>query len=145
METRLIKLLEGELELFELIHEQTIKQTELLVADNTTEIEKSLDIRQELIEKINGLHQESEPLMQSYLLFSGAPGGKNNPAIDAAGKKLRAIIAECHAKNEKNMSSVHDKSNAYTKRITELGVSKKGIGAYIQSVPNDAELFDKKT
>jgi len=145
MEARLLQLLDKELELFSQMREQTMKQAEFLTADNTSAFDKSLEIRQQLINKINGLHQESDPLMQSYLSFSAAPGNKKSRAIEAAEEKRTALISECIALNEENIAAVTKKSESYTERITKLSSSKKGIGAYIQSVPNDAELFDKKT
>ena len=64
-EMRLIKLLSDEHALFGQIRALTEKQSAFLKQDDTDAFEGSLDERQELIEKINGLHQETKVLMQS--------------------------------------------------------------------------------
>ena len=144
-ETRLLELLREELELFAQMREQTIKQAGLLAADDVEAFDKSLDLRQGLIEKINGLHQESDVLMQSYISYSTAPSGKKSGAVDEARAKLRSIITECHDQNTKNIALIKEKSEGHTKRIEELSTSKKTLGAYALTVPDNSELFDKKT
>ena len=144
-ETRLLELLEKELELYGQIHSLTLKQAKLLASDELDTFYKSLDDRQGLIEKINGLHQETRPLMQSYLSFSDAPGGIKSEAIDTAEAKRIAVISECKAQNDKNIATVNEKNEDHSKRIGELNKSRKTLGAYTLSVPNDSDLFDKKT
>ena len=144
-EKRLLELLEKEFGLFEQMLEQTMKQTELLALDDVFAFEKSLDTRQELIEKINGLHQESDVLMQSYISYSAAPPGKKSAAIDKATAKLRGILSECHEQNAKNIASIKERAEEHTQRIAELGKSKKTLGAYALSVPDNSEFFDKTT
>ena len=144
-QTRLLALLGEELSIFEQIREMTGKQAELLAADDIAALDKSLDRRQELIEKSNGLHQETDVLMQSYMSFSDSTGGAKIGDIEAAAEKLRGIITECAGLNERNMSSAKEIAEDYVKRIDKLSIGRKSLGAYAQSVPNDSEIFDRKT
>ena len=141
--TRLTALLKQETALFEQIREMTAEQKELLDNDDIVGFDKSLDSRQELIEKINGLHQETTLLMQSYL--SSTASGKKNAAIEEADKKRRNAIAECAATNDENIAATKDKMGDYTRQISKLSMSRKTIGAYALGVPNNPERFDKTT
>ena len=144
-ETRLISLLEEKLKLFEQMKEQTVKQTELLVQDEIEAFSESLDLREKLKEKINGLHQESEVLMQSYMSSCQAGGRGKVRAIDTLKEKLREIIEECQSINEKNYESAKGKIEDYTKRLKELDTSKKTFNAYTLDIPENSEHFDKTT
>ena len=144
-ETRLLELLGNTQGLFEKIRGLTETQTDLLAADDMEEFNKSLDSRQELIEEINGLHQESNILMQSYIAFSQSPGGAKSGKVEAAQERLRKVISECAELNEKNLAAAKGMAEAYVKRIEELALSRKSIGAYAQGAPNNSELFDRKT
>jgi len=141
---RLTGLLEKELELYEQIHKLTKTQTGLLDKDDIDAFNSSLDKRAELIEKIKGLHQESEPLMQSYVSFS--KDGKNaDGKIDELQKQIKKLIENCAKLNDENISSMKEKTEEHTKKIDEQRAKGKTIGGYAQSVPNTPEVFDKKT
>ena len=144
-EERLLELLEQELGLFDEIREQTIKQAGLLEADDTEGFSRSLDDRQEIIEKINGLHQEHDVLMQSYVSFSASPDGEKIETIESASGRLDAVIRECIGLNEKNTDAAKGKAEEYIKQIGEMSHRRKSLGKYAQSVPNNPELFDKMT
>jgi len=138
---RLSKLLGEELKLHEKILKLTEEQTKLLTKDDIEAFNSSLDKREELIEKIKGLHQESNPLMQSYASSSDEGGGK----IDELKTKIRNELSICAQLNDENLAVVNQKSEGHTKKIEEQSAKRKGIGGYAQSVPNTPEMFDKKT
>jgi len=144
-EARLLKLLEKELELLEQMLKLTERQTSLLAEDEVDAFDRSLDSRQQVIEQINGLHQESDALMQSYVSFSTSAGGVKNETIEAANEQIRSALTECAALNEKNIVEVKAKAEDYMRRIGKLSLSRKSLGAYAHTVPNGSELFDKKT
>ena len=144
-ETRLIFLLEEELKLFEQMKEQSNKQTKLLAQDEIEAFSESLEKREKLKEKINGLHQETEVLMQSYMASYQAGGRGKVKAIDTLREKLRAIIEECQSINDKNFESAKGKIEEYTKRLKELDTSKKTFNAYTLDIPENSEHFDKTT
>jgi len=144
-EARLLELLGEELEIFERIRGLTGKQAELLSADDIEAFDESLDRRQILIEEINGLHQEASGLMQSYISFSGAGGGSKIDAVEIAAERLREVISECAEQNEKNTAAAKEMAEDYIKRIGKLSLSRKSLGAYALNVPNNSELFDRKT
>jgi len=144
-QTRLLELLGEEQAIFERLRELTGEQTDILAADDVEALDESLDRRQELIEKINGLHQESDVLMQSYITFSESADGGKVTAIETAAEQLRGVIAECVELNGSNLTLAKETAKEYVKRIDELSVGKKSVGAYAQNVPNSSELFDKKT
>ena len=141
--SHLIELLGKELELFTRVRELTVQQKELIAADDIVALDFSLDRRQEIIGEINGLHQETNVLMQSYMLFS--TGGKSISEIEAAAGKLRDIIVECAELNENNLSDAKGVAEGYISKIGELSLNRKGLGAYIQTVENRPEMFDKMT
>ena len=145
-ETRLLVLLGKELDLFEQIRELTKKQTELLAAgdDKLEAFDSSLDRRQGLIEQINGLHQETDVLMQSYVAYSNA-GGVKRSAIEKLSGQIHDVLTECAGINEKNKAAAEAKAEEFVDRIGSLSIKRKSLGAYSQIVPNNSELFDKKT
>ena len=144
-EKRLLELLEQELELFDRIREQTIAQAEMLEAEDTDGFDRALDVRQGTIEKINGLHQEQNVLMQSYVSFSNAPDGTKIDAIELAIGKIGALVEECVRLNDLNIAEAKEKTEEYIKQIGKLSLRRKSLGKYALGVPNDPELFDRKT
>jgi len=139
---RLSKLQSEELELYKKIRKLTEEQTELLAKDDIEAFNISLDKREKLIEEIKGLHQESNPLMQSYA--SSSSGSKSN-TVEELKKEIREIIEICAKLNDKNVIFLKEKTENLTKEIDEKSAKRKGIGGYAQSVPNTPEMFDKKT
>ena len=144
-QSRLLELLGEELTLFEKVRELTDKQTELIKTDETDAFNESLDRRWELIEKINGLHQETDVLMQSYISFSSSAGGAKAVNVETAAEKLRGLIAECASMNDSNLAMAMEMAEGYTERIDRLSLGRKSLEAYAQSVPNSPKHFDQKT
>ena len=141
---RLAELLEEEKNIYENIRKSTEKQTELLAKDDIEAFNKSLDERAGLIEKIKGLHQESNPLMQSYVSLSA--GGNNiDDEVETLKKQIRELLEICHKTNEININVMGDKTLEHSVKIDEQKAKRIGIGGYAQSVPNTSEMFDKKT
>ena len=141
---RLSKLLGEELELYKQIRKLTEQQTKLLAKDDIDEFNISLDKREELIEKIKGLHQESDHLMQSYTSLSADDKGKDSK-IDKLKKQIRKELEVCANLNDKNIETMSEKTEEHKKKIEQQSAKRKGIGGYAQSVPNSPEMFDKKT
>ena len=141
---RLSVLLSEELESYEQIHKLTEQQTELLAKDDIEEFNNSLDEREKLIEKIKGLHQETDPLMQSYASFSSSEDGEDTK-INEMKRKIRRELEACAKLNDMNTATMAEKLEEQTKKIDEQSSKRKGIGGYAQSVPNTPEMFDKKT
>jgi len=141
---RLIKLLTDKLKIYKQIRKITEEQTELLAKDDIEAFDSSLEKRAKLIEKINGLHQESETLMQSYALAPEESSDKSSD-INKLDKEIRDILTDCANLNDKNIAVMKDKTEEHIKRIDEQSAKRKGVGGYVQSVPNTSEVFDKKT
>jgi len=141
---RLAELLGEELEVYRQIRKLTEKQSKLLTRDEIEAFNGSLDKREELIEKIKGLHQETDPLMQSYISFSA--GGENKIGkIDQLRQQIRDEIEFCAGLNDKNIAAMEEKTQDHIKKIDDKSSKRKSIGGYAQSVPNTPEVFDKKT
>ena len=140
---RLSKLLSDELELHEKIQKLTEKQTQLLAKDDIEGFDSSLDKRAELIEKIKGLHQESDTLMQSYV--SDTASEKKSDSIEKLREQIRKALETCAGLNDENIAAMKEKTEEQAKKIDEQRAKGKGIGGYAQSVPNTPEVFDKKT
>ena len=145
IETRLLNNLSEELKLLGQVRELTLKQSGILAEEDIEAFDSSLDRRQEYIEKINGLHQETNILMQSYVSFSNAPDGRKNDGIESLQTQIHALIAECARINDKNSAVAKEKNEDYVKRIGDLSLKRKSLGKYALGVPNDSELFDKTT
>jgi len=141
---RLSKLLGEELEFYVNIRKLTEEQTELLAKDDIEAFDDSLVKRETLIEKIKGLHQESNPLMQSYVSFSSA-GNKTDSNIDELKKKIREQLEVCAKLNDKNTETMKVKADEHSKKIDDQSAKRKTIGGYAQAVPNVPEMFDKKS
>jgi len=141
---RLSKNLSEELEIYKQIRKLTEEQVELLDKDDIEAFNDSLTKREELIGKIKGLHQETDPLMQSYASLSESNGGKDSN-IETHRKQIREIIEFCAKTNDSNIAVMREKTEKHTKKIDEQSAKRKGIGGYVQSVPNNPEMFDKKT
>ena len=141
---RLLKLLSEKLKIYKQIRKLTEEQTELLEKDDIEAFDSSLEKRAKLIEKINGLHQESETLMQSYALAAEESKDKNSD-INKLEKDIRDILKECANLNDNNIAVMKEKTQEHIKRIDEQSAKRKGVGGYVQSVPNTSEVFDKKT
>jgi len=137
---RLTELLEKELEAFEQIFKLSEKQAKLLAKDNIDAFDSSLDEGQKYIEEIKGLHQESEPLMQSYMSGAGKDAADE---IEKLRSRIQDIIAKCAELNHINSAAAKEKLENYIGKIDKLSSSRKGIGGYAQSVPNTPEMFDK--
>jgi len=141
---RLTKLLSEKLKIYKQIKSLTEEQTELLAKDDIEAFNSSLDKREELIKKINGLHQDSEPLMQSYVSTS-TEDNENNSDINNLEKEIREILTDCAKLNDVNIAVMKEKTTEHTKKIDEQRAKGKGVGGYVQSVPNTPEVFDRKT
>ena len=139
---RLLELLTEELELFTQFRDLTANQMELIAADEIDALNASLDQKEQIIEKIKGLHQESEVLMQSYVLYSANEEGISNE-IDALAERRREMMELCAKLSEGVLSEAQGKSMGYTGKIDEISRNRKGVGAYIQDVENKPEMFDK--
>ena len=142
---RLLELLEQETGIFERVLKLTESQTAFVNAEDMDALNESLDQRQGFIEEIDGLHQETQVLMQSYISYSSSSSGKKLAALDAAEAKLRGLIEACSELNEKNNVLAKEKAGNIAQRIGKLSTSRKSINSYIQGVAGGSELFDKMT
>ena len=144
-EERLLDFLGRELGLFEQLLGLTERQAELLAEDDADAFGVSLGTSLGLIEEINGLHQESELLVQSYMSGSTGAGGEKSAAIEAETERVHEVILKCAGANDSNMTAAKEKAEDYIKQIGKLSLNRKSLGAYIQSVPNNSEIIDKKS
>ena len=142
---RLLVLKKQETELFAQMRGITEKQAELIEADDLAAFNETLDSRQELIEKINGLHQESDALMQSYISYADSPEGEKIGELDAAIAELRGLVAEIAGMSEGIMEAAKTRAAHYTERIGTLSLSRKSLGKYQTDLPNSPQMFDKMT
>ena len=142
---RLLELLGQEIELFGQICELSGKQAELLAADDINAFNDSLDSRQEIIEEINGLHQETDILMQSYVSLTSADTRRKIYAIEKAIAQRHNLISECASLNKKNTISAKEKASNYTNRIDRLSLRRKSMERYAPDITYSSEMFDKKT
>ena len=129
------------LEIFKQIHTLTEKITEQIETDKIDLLDKSLSKRQELIEKINGLHQEIDPLMQSYISSTVSKDEK----IESLIKQVHEITTLCAKLNDENLSTIKDKSQEQVEKIDKQSAKRKGISGYAQAVGSSSEVIDKKS
>ena len=141
---KLLELLEQERITYGSMLQLTKEQTEHIAADEVEAFEKSLDIRQQLIDKINGLHQGREPLMQSYLSYLEGNNGKKIDRIENMVAEIHGLLTECSQINDENAAKAQEIAKGYSLRISDLNLKKKSIGSYIQNVDN-SDFFDRLT
>ena len=130
-----------ELEAFKQIQKLTEKIAEQINADKIEAIDVSLEKRQDLITKINGLHQEYDPLMQSYI---SKPDNKNDE-IESLIEQIHEATLSCSKQNDENLSAIKEKSNEQTEKIDKQSAKRKGISGYAQAVGFSSEVIDKKS
>ena len=140
---RLLELINNEIELFGRMRLITEKQAELIETDDIAAFDETLDRRQELIEEINGLHQESDDLMQSYISYADSSGGESIGELDEAIARLRGAIEGCAEMNDKITEAAKIRALQYTERIGSLNLSRESLGRYQQKLPNNPKMFDK--
>ena len=140
---KLKKLLKQEVKFWEQLRGLTMVQAELLENDDIEALEASIDKRQSFIDQINGLHQESNVLMQSYLSFSDTKDG-TIAEIDSLRAKIKEAVSACADRNEKNLVAAKLSKEGYVEKADELGQKRKTLGAYAGELTNNSELFDKK-
>ena len=141
---QLAKLLSEKIKVYGQIRKMTEEQSGLLDKDDIEAFNVSLNKREKLIEKINGLHQDSDTLMQSYVTFSSASSG-GDKEINKLRNDIHDALKACAELNDKNIASLQSKSESQKERINKQSAKRKGIGGYAQSVPNVPEMFDKKS
>ena len=144
-QSRLLSLIKHELELFGQMRGIIGKQAEMIESDDLAAFNESLDRRQELIEKINGLHQEADPLMQSYVSYADSADRDSNRELETAIGQLRSIIAECAEMNDGILEAAKTKAVEYTERIARMSLSRESLGRYQHELPNPPQMFDKMT
>ena len=142
-ETSLIELLNQELVISGRILELTVRQADLIATDDIDAFDDSLGFRQELIDKIEGLHQESDVLMQSYISYSSSAVGEESGDIEASVSRLRDIFTKCASLDDKNTIAAKEKAESYKGRIGKLSMSRKSMRSYIPNISNDPEMFDR--
>jgi len=130
-----------ELESFEQIKKLTEKIAEQIDTEKIEALDKSLSKRQELIEKINGLHQESNPLMQSYVQASGL----KNSEVDRLVERIRETTQICAKLNDENINTIKAMSEEQVDKIDKQSAKRKGISGYAQAIAYSPEVIDKKT
>ena len=140
----LLLLMDQELEKFGQLRELGKTQMELLEADDVDAFNMSIDSGQEIIDKISGLHQETQTLMQSYISNLNPDGGAGIEEIETAAARLRDMIAECAGQNDKIAANAKERAGSYMERIGTLRANRKGLDTYIQKIASDPKLFDKK-
>jgi len=136
---RLLELLNIELGMLGQIRALMEKQTEFLLDDDTEAFDALLDKKDEIIRKIKGLHQETAPLMQSYI-----SSNNSNEKIDGLKAKLKKEVAFCAELNMRHVADMNDKSEELSKELEEKRSKREGIGGYVQAVPVTSEKFDNK-
>ena len=141
---RLLELLGEKLKLSETVRDFTERQAKLIEEGDFEKLEESLRGRQEAIDKIDGLHQESSLLMQSFASSAGS-GGAGSPEIESADRKLGDVMGECAALNEKNMELLKNKMKDQSEKSERMRQSRESLGLYAQGGSNPAELFDRMT
>lgn len=139
---RLVELQTEQLEMFEQIYKLCEEQTELLSEDKLEELDKSLGKSQELREKINGLHQETEKLMQSYV---SASKDRKDSGVEELIAKIQEKIEMCAKLNAKNMKAIEGMKENQKTKIDDQRAKREGITGYAQPVASNPEMFDKKT
>jgi hypothetical protein len=54
-------------------------------------------------------------------------------------------VTQCSDINDKNIAAAKERAEQYKDKAGNLNETRKGLGKYVQGVPNSSELFDKMT
>ena len=144
-ESRLLELLNRETELARQILELAKAQSKMLEADDLDGFNASLDAGRELIEQINGSHQESEGLMRFYASYYTSGGGAGIGAIDEAAARFTEAIEQCSMLSGRNLEDARAKTEDFIKQIGSLSLKRKSLGLYAQGTGSSSQMFDRKT
>ena len=144
-EKRLLELLGEAAELAGQVVSISGEQSKMLAADDLESFNKSLDKGQEIINKINGLHQETEALMQSYASFANSAGGGKIAAIETAAERFVELLEQCSEANKRNLGNATEKTEEFIRQIGSLSLKRKSLGRYAQHGGDSSAHFDKKT
>ena len=144
-EARLLSLLEEATELAERVADLAKEQSRLLASDDLNGFNIALDHGQTLIDKINGLHQESEALMQSYASYAVSENGGKIEAIETAVARFAELLDQGATMNARNLGEAKEKAQEFIRQIGNLSMKRKSLGLYAQHGGGSSEIFDKKT
>ena len=144
-ETRLLDLLGQAAVLADHVLELAKEQSEMLASDDLDAFNASLDRGSESIKQINGLHQESELLMQSYASYSNSKQGGKIAAIDKAASRFVETLEQCAQLNTRNLNEAKAKTEKFMQQIGSLNLKRKSLGLYAQNTGSSSALFDRKT
>ena len=144
-EESLLSILGRERELFAELLETLGEQAGLIAADDIEAFDKALEKGRNITQKVDGLHQETSLLMQSYALYSNSGDNRESDAVETLTGQIRDITAKCAELNEKITAEAKNKAAQYTQEINRLNLSRKSIGLYAQGVTNNPEHFDRRS
>ena len=143
----LIKLINKELELYEMYLSEVTSQTEYINFDDDEGLTASIHEQNRISKKIDELHKQTAPLLKKYraseLSKKSSEPGEKCP-IERAISRIKVILAESSELNKQNLKSAEEKKAEYSEHISKLGKDKKGLSGYTHIITETSDLFDKK-
>lgn len=136
---KLLSLLTEKQKLLSQIEQNTKEQGGLLEKDDIEAFDSSLQQSDSIIEKIKGLHQETDTLMQSYISSK-----KRDEKIEDLKNAIEQTLKTCAEKNKALSQAAKKRQKDLSIEIEEKRSKREGIGGYAQATPTTSEVFDKK-
>ena len=141
---KLIDLLTEKKKLADEFLELTCKQAEIIAAEDINALNVSIEKRQQVIEKLIGLHQEIQFLMQSYASSHAAQTEEGSRKVRQMEEQTENAIREAISKNNENAEAIKKQMEYVGQEARKIDLERKSIGMYNNiSALTTSELFDK--
>lgn len=140
----MVQLLNEELKAYSEIRTIAEAQNEVLDNDNIEDFNSLLLKRGELIDEITELQQMKNVLLKPCNQSTSNEDDQSND-VDKILEKIRDELTKCAKINDKQMDIIKSKTEVLTKKIDDQSTRRKGIGGYVQAVPNESDTFDEST
>lgn len=131
----LVRLLEEEQRYLTQFLEITRAQAPIIEGEDIDALNKNLELRAQIIEKLDGLRPELDRLFTEH---ATRPGGADGPAIEDLREQISRILEEITEIDHKNQSAMRERMDYFQVQIRRASETRKGVGAYLMS----AEVFN---
>lgn len=120
----------------------TTAQTALIESEDMDALAENLELRAQIIAKVDGLRPELDKLPASA---SALPGGADGAAIVDLQQQISRILKEISEIDHKNHLAARERMDYFQAEIRRAGETRKGVGAYLMSAEVfSSEYFDER-
>jgi len=113
----------------------TRAQAQLIAADDTDDLMQNLELRAQVMDKVNALRPELAAVLAEHA---------DDPAVRDLKEQTVEILREISETDEKNRAAARGRMEFFQAEIRRVGDTRKGVGAYIKGAQVfGAEIIDE--